>query len=154
MIWLAHGNCKWWLVKRQTKRHGNRLLGVRAVSEQATVRLATLKAEFLFWAWIEFWYCVCYVHDTLDYVICGNICHTLIHYSTVMWFQVWEHSMNKRNLSWNVMHFTLWNNTTERQFKCVSLPGPQSGGVNREPIFSQTKGMFTDTRALFNVEYC
>lgn len=46
---------------------------------------------------------------------------------------------------------TLWSDTTERQFKQLSLPGPQSG-VNREPIFTKTKGMFTDTKALFNVE--
>ena len=51
-----------------------------------------------------------------------------------MWLRVWESSMNKKNLPWNVMLFALWSNSTERQFKCLSLPGPQSG-VNSEPIF-------------------
>lgn len=49
------------------------------------------------------------------------------------------------------MLFTLWSDTTEREFTQLSLPGPQSG-VNSEPIYTKTKGMFTDTRALFNVE--
>ena len=135
MSWIAHGNYKWWLVKSQVKRNGGHSLwDVRAVTEQDQIETKT-NVHFISVYYELNFDNVC-LYDTLDYVICENTSHTSAYYNIVMWLQVWESSMNRKNLPWNVMLFALWSNSTERQFKCLILPGPQSG-VNSEPIFNK-----------------